>query len=92
MPPLGGLAGVDFAATGIPSEEAFKARYCELTGRDGLPSWPYYKAFSIFRLAAIAQGAYRRSQLGNASSEQAGQFGEAVGQLSAVACRLVGLD
>jgi len=92
MPPMGGLAGVDFEATGIPSEGAFTARYCELTGRDSLPSWSYFKAFSLFRLAAIAQGVYRRSQLGNASSEKAGQFGAAVGQLSQVACRLVGID
>ncbi|MFW6197499.1 MAG: phosphotransferase family protein, partial [Myxococcota bacterium] len=44
MPKIGGLQDVDFEATGIPNEDAFVARYCELTGRDGVEDWPYYKA------------------------------------------------
>ena len=41
---------------GIPREEAFVARYCQLVGRADVPDLNYYKAFSLFRLAAIAQG------------------------------------
>lgn len=92
LPKLGGLLGVDFEATGIPTEEAFVARYCELTGRDGIEDFAYYKAFSLFRLAGIAQGVYKRSLQGNASSETASMFGAAVPLLSGVACRLLALE
>ena len=91
LPKIGGLAGVDFAATGVPDEAAFVARYCELTGRTGVQDFAYYKAFSLFRLAAIAQGVYKRSLDGNASSPDAARMGAAVPQLAGMACRLVGL-
>lgn len=91
MPRVGGLLGVDFEATGIPTEAAFVKRYCELTGRDEVECWEYYKAFGLFRLAAIAQGVYKRSLDGNASSDQAQMYGAAVGLLSGIACKLVGI-
>ena len=91
LPKVGGLLGVDFEATGIPSEGAFVNRYCELTGRDGVPDLGYYKAFSLFRLAAIAQGVYKRSLQGNASSESAAMYGAAVSHLAGIACGLAGI-
>lgn len=91
LPKIGGLAGVDFETSGIPSEERFVARYCELVGRDGVPDLDYYKAFSLFRLAAIAQGVYKRSIDGNASSTEASMFGAAVPHLAGIACGLVGI-
>lgn len=92
LPRVGGLLGVDYEKTGIPSEEAFVARYCELTGRQGIEDWPYFKAFGLFRLAAIAQGVYKRSVQGNASSDDAAMYGAAVGHLATIACNLVGLE
>ncbi len=92
MPKIGGLLGVDFAASGIPAEERFVARYCELTGRSAAGDLPYYKAFSLFRIAAIAQGVYKRSLQGNASSDDAAMYGAAVAQLSGIACGLVGVQ
>ncbi|MGB8332215.1 MAG: phosphotransferase [Polyangiales bacterium] len=91
LPKIGGLAGVDFEEAGIPREDAFVARYCELVGRDGVPDLNYYKAFSLFRLAAIAQGVYKRSLQGNASSTEAAMFGAAVPHLAGIACRLAGI-
>jgi aminoglycoside phosphotransferase (APT) family kinase protein len=91
LPKIGGLAGVDFEKTGIPTEDAFVARYCERVGRDGVPDLHYYKAFSLFRLAAIAQGVYKRSLDGNASSTEAAMFGAAVPHLAGIACGLVEL-
>jgi aminoglycoside phosphotransferase (APT) family kinase protein len=91
LPKIGGLAGVDFDQTGIPTEDAFVARYCELIGRDGVPDLGYYKAFSLFRLAAIAQGVYKRSLDGNASSTEAAMFGAAVPHLASIACGLAGI-
>ncbi len=91
LPKIGGLAGVDFEKSGIPSEQAFVDRYCALVGRDGVPDLAYYKAFSLFRLAAIAQGVYKRSIDGNASSPEASLFGAAVPHLAGIACGLVGI-
>lgn len=91
MPKVGGLLGVDFAESGIPSEAAYLARYSELTGRS-VTDLAYYKAFSLFRLAAIAQGVFARSLQGNASSDDAAMYGAAVAHLSGIACRLVGLS
>ena len=91
MPRVGGLQGVDFATSGIPTEQALIDRYCALTGRSGVADWPVWKAFSLFRLASIVQGVYKRSLQGNASSAQAGMYGQAVTLFSGVACRLVGI-
>ncbi len=91
LPKIGGLAGVNFEKTGIPAEDAFVSRYCELVGRDGVPDLNYYKAFSIFRLAAIAQGVYKRSLDGNASSTEAAMFGAAVPHLAGIGCGLAGI-
>ncbi len=92
LPRVGGLLGVDFEATGILDEDAFVAEYLERTGREASLDWPFFKAFGLFRLAAIAQGVYQRSRQGNASSDDAAMYGAAVGTLSSIACRLVGLE
>jgi len=91
LPKIGGLKGVDFEATGIPSEQQLLERYRQLTGRSAIADWPYFKAFSLFRLASIAQGVYKRSIQGNASSPEAHMYGAAVPFLAQIACDLVGV-
>ncbi|MCY3981108.1 MAG: phosphotransferase [Alphaproteobacteria bacterium] len=71
----GSLAGMDHDETGIPSEDDYLAAYCARTGRGGIPDWNFYLAFSLFRLAAISQGVYKRGLDGNASSPDAIQRG-----------------
>jgi aminoglycoside phosphotransferase (APT) family kinase protein len=66
-----GFAGVDFRTSGHPTEEQYVAAYCRRTGRSGIPHWTYYLAFSLFRLAAIAQGVYKRHLDGTAASPDA---------------------
>jgi aminoglycoside phosphotransferase (APT) family kinase protein len=66
----GSLDGVDFAMSGIPTEAEYVARYCERTGRAGIEDWPFLMAFSIFRLASISQGVYRRVLAGVAASDR----------------------
>lgn len=68
----GTLDGVDFATSGIPTEAEYRDRYLERTGRSGVSSrdWDFYMAFSIFRLASISQGVYRRVLSGIAASER----------------------
>ncbi|HEX2592424.1 MAG TPA: phosphotransferase family protein [Rhizomicrobium sp.] len=69
-PGWGSLVGVDFAATGIPTEAAYREAYCRRTGRDGIPHWYFYVAFGAFRLASIGQGVYRRVLAGVAPSDR----------------------
>lgn len=76
--PGSGLAGEDLDALGIPSEEAFVARYSELAGRGPIENWAFYMVFVKFRSAAIVQGVYKRGLDGNASSERAGEYGRLV--------------
>lgn len=73
-----GLAGVDRASLGIPSDEEYIARYCERTGRAGIDNWNFYLVFSLFRLAAIIQGIVKRAQVGTASSSDAHSNAEGV--------------
>jgi aminoglycoside phosphotransferase (APT) family kinase protein len=72
-----GLAGLDLAPLGIPSESRYIAKYLERTGRSAVsPStFDFYIAFNLFRLASILQGVAARARLGNASSEHATEAG-----------------
>ncbi len=60
----GTLKGIDVAASGIPDEAAYVAAYCRRTGRDAIPGFNVYLAFSMFRLAAIGQGVFKRNLIG----------------------------
>jgi aminoglycoside phosphotransferase (APT) family kinase protein len=88
MPPRGGLAGLDVKSLGIPTEDELVADYCARTGRDRIEGWSFFMAFGMFRLAAIAQGVYKRSLQGNASADDAGMYGGAVTVLSDLACSI----
>ena len=63
----GDITGLDFASSGIPSEQEGVDRYCRRMGRPPVESWNFYVVFSLFRLAAIVQGVYKRALDGNAS-------------------------
>ncbi len=61
-----GVFGVDPKVHGIPSEAEFVSTYCQLTGTADISKhWNFYLAFTFFRVAAILQGVYKRSQQGN---------------------------
>ncbi len=82
---VAGLGGQDPAALGLPSEAEYVAVYCERTGRKGIPSFDFYAAFNLFRLAAIFHGIAGRVARGNASSAQAKERAEQFPQLAALA-------
>jgi aminoglycoside phosphotransferase (APT) family kinase protein len=88
-PALPGLAGIDRAALGIPSERELLAQYAELSGRAIPGDWAFVLAFSYFRLAAIAQGVARRAEQGNASSERAVQAGAMTESLAQAGLQLL---
>jgi aminoglycoside phosphotransferase (APT) family kinase protein len=73
---IDGLGGLDLEALGLPTEPEVVARYCRLTGRDGIPGWEFYVAFALFRLAAICQGIMGRVRDGTASDPDARRRGE----------------
>jgi aminoglycoside phosphotransferase (APT) family kinase protein len=70
-----GLAGVDFAALGIPDEAAYVAAYCRRTGRAAIPGWEFYLVYSLFRIAAILQGIAKRAIDGTAAGADAVEQG-----------------
>jgi aminoglycoside phosphotransferase (APT) family kinase protein len=85
-----GLAGLDRASLGIPSESEYVNRYCQRTGIDGIDNWTFYLAFSFFRLAAIIQGVAKRAVDGNASNARAAELGRWVEPLARMALEVVG--
>ena len=75
-----GIAGLDIAALGIPSEQDYIQRYCQRTGIEDVAAlqrdWNFYLAYNMFRSAAILQGIAKRVEAGTASSAQAKASGD----------------
>ncbi len=74
-PSLGGLAGRDLAALGIPTEAEFLAGYAATAQRARIENYSFFLAFAFFRFASIAQGVYARALAGNASAPNALEVG-----------------
>ncbi|CDO11158.1 phosphotransferase family protein [Mycolicibacterium cosmeticum] len=70
--PLTGVAGEDLTGTGIPTEGEFVASYCRHAGVDVPEDLNIYIVFSMFRLASIVAGVWRRGLDGNAADARAG--------------------
>jgi len=86
---MSGLAGIDRASLGIPSEQEYVAAYCEKMGIGHIDHWAFYLAFSYFRLAAIAQGVAKRAAQGNASNKEAKKVGSYVAPLAMGALHVI---
>ena len=84
-----GFLGIDLEKLGIPTEGAFVASYCRKTGRETIPDWTFYIAFSLFRIAAIVQGVYKRGLDVIASDSDAKTYGEMVKGVADIAWALV---
>jgi aminoglycoside phosphotransferase (APT) family kinase protein len=70
----GGLAGLDLAALGIPSEAEFTQAYYE-TAHHGLRMARFHMAFALFRFAIIFEGIAARVKAGNAADANAAAVG-----------------
>ena len=86
---LGLVEEKDSDRSGMPTESEYVAMYCRSTGRDSIPQWNFYLAFSMFRLASILQGVYARGLQGNAASSYALQRGAAARLIADRAWELV---
>lgn len=66
----GSLIDVDLESAGIPTETQYVAAYCARTGREAVKDFEFYLAFSLFRLASIGQGVFKRNLdgIGNADA------------------------
>jgi aminoglycoside phosphotransferase (APT) family kinase protein len=69
---LTGVAGEDLTGTGIPNQQAFVASYCRHVRRETPDDLGVFVVFSMFRLAAIVAGVWRRGIEGNAADSRAG--------------------
>lgn len=65
-----GLAGVDRAALGLPSDEEFIATYCQRRDLPEIDNFGFYLSFCFFRMAGIIQGVLKRALDGNASNPE----------------------
>ena len=70
-PTRGDITNLDSATSGIPSEQEQVARYAAQSGRKEISDWKFQMVLSLFRLAAISQGVYKRGLEGNAASPEA---------------------
>lgn len=84
----GGLADVNLRELGIPDENEFIERYCRYAGRSRIDNWPFFLAFSCFRMAAITQGVYARGLQGNAADPRALTYGGIARTFAATGLRL----
>ncbi|MBA4782743.1 MAG: phosphotransferase family protein [Rhizobiales bacterium] len=79
-----GLADVDRAALGIPSDSDFISCYCERRKLAEIPDFGFFLAFCFFRMAAILQGVKKRALDGNASNPEHGlKMGEHIPEFAA---------
>jgi aminoglycoside phosphotransferase (APT) family kinase protein len=68
---LTGVLGSEAEFAGIPTESAFVAAYCREAGRPVPPNLDLFIVFSMFRLASIVAGVWRRALDGNAADPRA---------------------
>ncbi|MGA8545056.1 MAG: phosphotransferase family protein [Mycobacterium sp.] len=73
-PGPGGMTGVlgeNLAGTGLPDQQTFVESYCAHAGRTPPESLDVFVVFSMFRLASITAGVWRRGVEGNAADARA---------------------
>jgi aminoglycoside phosphotransferase (APT) family kinase protein len=66
----------DLRQLGIPTQDEYADRYCELTGREGIPDLDFYLAFHLFRTAGIMFGIAGRASAGTAAGAEAHELGK----------------
>ena len=69
----GTLKGQNLESLGIPSLDEYVARYCARAGVSLAGNLAFYRAYNLFRVAAIVPGVARRSLGGNAASSNASE-------------------
>ncbi|MBM3613096.1 MAG: phosphotransferase family protein [Alphaproteobacteria bacterium] len=70
----GGIAGLDLAAMGLPTEAAFLERHAAVAPAIGPPG-AFHRAFALYRFAVIFLGIAERARTGTASDPKAHRLG-----------------
>ena len=81
-PQQGGCLGLDLQAQGIVPQQRLVEAYCAAARRPVPAKLDVYIVFSLFRLAAILAGVYRRALDGNAADARALERGGAYVQVA----------
>jgi aminoglycoside phosphotransferase (APT) family kinase protein len=81
----GTLAGRDLVSLGIPGFGEYLAEYCRRAGLALPTNVGFYRAYNLFRVAAIKQGIAGRLRDGTGVSADAAQFGRQVRPLALAA-------
>ena len=79
LSPKGHFAGrsdAQLSELGIPTQEEYVGRYCELTGRGEIRDFDFYLAFHLFRTAGIMFGIAGRAKAGTAAGSEARELGK----------------
>ena len=87
-----GLAGLDLAVLGLPSQRECAELYCELSGRAVLPDLSWHKVFQMFRLTVLYEGIAARVRGGNAAGADAHRLIEAIPKITAQAAQIARLS
>jgi len=83
----GTLRGEHLVTFGIPDLETYLASYCARTGRKPIENPAFYRAFSLFRTAAIVQGIVGRARNGTAADADTARHAARVRPLAIAAWR-----
>ncbi|KAJ8042838.1 Acyl-CoA dehydrogenase family member 10 [Holothuria leucospilota] len=79
---------VDVVELGIPTMEEMVSAYFEKRGIPAVDNLDFYMSFTFFRMAAIAQGIYKRALQGQASSASAKMVGRLAGSLAEISWKI----
>ena len=85
---LRGLVGEDLNALNIPPEPEYLEHYCRAVGREQVPNWEFFLAFSLFRSAAIVEGVYARALQGNAADARAQRYKGLANEIAEIGWRI----
>ena len=78
----GSLLGLDLDSLGIPSFDAYLDRYCERSGIPRPGETGFYRAYNLFRIAAITQGIAGRARAGTGVATRSAELEAAVKPLA----------
>ena len=81
----GSLQGQDLAALGVPTLDQYVATYCDRTNTKPPEHTGFYKAYMLFRMAAIGQGIVARAAAGTGINPAAAEHGRRVQPLAKAA-------
>lgn len=93
LPPdrMGGVAGLDLKALGVPDRAAFLDTYRKAGGTSAELT-PFHRAFAHFRMSVILEGITARAEAGQATNDDARAVGALAPHFARLAAMLLSAD